>query len=224
MTAGHRKIPVLPERPRVHPIPCPISRSYPVGRQSFSRAGQGDVLTLTITSSQPFPDGVQARLITTLHSTRGKVWAEDAFARTDDRTLVCRLTPDHAGLRSFRAEFSLDRGATWLRDTVPDAWVLVDPPQVDGLRLYTLIPTVSGTIMDWTSDLKRIREMGFNAVHLLPITTLDTSQSPYAAKDLFDIDPSYLVKNDRARRLWRRWKPSSKKPGRSDSGCVLTWC
>jgi len=39
--------------------------------------------------------------------------------------------------------------------------------------------------------------MGFNAVHLLPITTLDTSESPYAAMDLFDIDHSYLVKGSR---------------------------
>jgi hypothetical protein len=35
--------------------------------------------------------------------------------------------------------------------------------------------------------------MGFNAVHLLPITTLDTSASPYSARDLFDVDPSYLI-------------------------------
>ncbi len=34
--------------------------------------------------------------------------------------------------------------------------------------------------------------MGFNSVHLLPVTTLDTSESPYAANNLFDIDPSYL--------------------------------
>ena len=35
--------------------------------------------------------------------------------------------------------------------------------------------------------------MGFNAVHLLPVTTLGASQSPYAAGDLFALDPSYLT-------------------------------
>jgi len=34
--------------------------------------------------------------------------------------------------------------------------------------------------------------MGFNAVHLLPVTMLDTSESPYAAYDFFGIDPGYL--------------------------------
>jgi glycosidase len=135
--------------------------------------------------------------MTTLNSNNGNAWDTVPFVRDDERTLTCRVKPKRPGLHSFRAEFSLDKGVTWLRDTVPDAWVLIDPPQVDGLRLYTLIPTVSGTVADWKADLKRIRDMGFNAVHLLPVTTLDTSESPYAARDLFDIDHSYLVERAR---------------------------
>ena len=193
MPIRHRRIPVLPERPRVHPVAGHISRSYPVGRQSFSRACQGEILTLTIITEGPLPENVHARLVTTLNSKKGNVWVEVPFVHVNERTLMCHVMPEYPGLRSFRAEFSLDNGGTWHRDTVPDAWVLVDPPPVDGLRLYTLIPTVSGTVADWQADLKRIRGMGFNAIHLLPVTTLDTSESPYAAKDLFDIDPSYLV-------------------------------
>jgi hypothetical protein len=102
------------------------------------------------------------------------------------------MTPDHPGLHSFRAEFSVDNGAVWHRDDVPDAWILIDPPQVDDLRVYTFIPTVSGNIADWKGYLKHITDMGFNAIHLLPITAMDTSRSPYSAKSLFDIDPSYL--------------------------------
>jgi len=149
-------------------------------------------MALTITTEDTLPDTVQARLMTTLNSAGGNVWDEIPFARTDERTLTCQVTPELAGLHSFRAEFSLDGGGTWLRDTIPDAWVLVDVPQVDGLRLYTVIPNVSGTVADWKADLKRIREMGFNAVHLLPITTQDTSESPYAAADLFALDTRYL--------------------------------
>jgi starch synthase (maltosyl-transferring) len=150
-------------------------------------------MTLTITTESPLPGNVQANLVTTLNSNGGNAWDELPFVRADERTLMCRVMPEHPGLHCFRAEFSLDMSATWHRDTVPDAWVLVDPAQVEGLRLYTLIPTISGTVADWKADLKRIQAMGFNAVHLLPITAMDTSESPYAAKDLFDIDPSYLM-------------------------------
>ena len=110
-----------------------------------------------------------------------------------DRTLTCRITPVRPGFHSFRTEFSLDAGATWSQDSVSDAWVMVDPPQLDGLRMYSMVPTASGTIADWKTDLNRIRSMGFNAVHVLPITARDASQSPYAAKDLFSIDPSYMI-------------------------------
>ena len=193
MPIQRRLIPILPARPRVHPVSNQVRRSYPTGHQSCSRACQGEILALGISVGEPLDDNVQARLVTTLNSNDGTEWTEAPFVRANDRTLTCRVMAEHPGIHSFRAEFSLDRGATWLRDTVPDAWILVDPPQVDALRLYALIPTISGTVADWKVDLKRIRDMGFNAVHLLPVTPLDTSESPYAARDLFDIDQGYLV-------------------------------
>jgi hypothetical protein len=188
----HRQIPVLPSRPHVHPLLGKLTRSYPVGRESFSRACQGDVLVLRITTIEPLGPKVRVSLMTTVNSTSAADWTRVLFERTDDRTLTCRITTRLPGLHSFRAEFSLDGGGTWLRDNVPDGWVLIDPPQVDALRVYTLIPTVSGTLADWTSDLQRIADMGFNAIHLLPVTAMDTSESPYSARDLFDIDHSYL--------------------------------
>jgi hypothetical protein len=197
MPIQHRKIPVLPESPRIRPIAGKISRSYPVGRQSFSRACQGEILTLTITAEDPLPVNIHANLVTTLNSNDGTEWNTIPFVPDDEHTLVCRVKPKWSGLHSFRAEFSMDKGSSWLRDSVPDAWILIDPPQVDGLCLYTMIPNVSGSMTDWKNDLKRIREMGFNAIHLLPITTLDTSESPYAAMDLFDIDQSYLEKGSK---------------------------
>ncbi|MHC1703678.1 MAG: alpha-amylase family glycosyl hydrolase [Tenuifilaceae bacterium] len=195
MTIHHRRIPVLPDRPVTFPIARQIRRSYPVGRQSFSRACKGKKMTLTITTEEPLPVEVQANIISTMNSIDGNEWEKIPFKRIDDHTLLCIIKPKHPGLHSFRAEFSLDNGVTWFGDNVPDAWLLVDPPQVDGLRLYTIIPNVAGTITEWKSDLKRISGMGFNAVHLLPLTTLDTSESPYSAKDLFDVDPSYLDKD-----------------------------
>ena len=152
---------------------------------------------MTITTGEALPDNVQISLATTLNSDGGNAWIKIPFERADERTLKCRIIPDRPGLHSFRAEFSLDKGVTWLGDTVPDAWILIDPPQVDGLRIYTLIPNVSGTASDWKTDLKRIGDMGFNAVHLLPITTMDNSESPYSAKYLFDVDHAYLMTGSR---------------------------
>ncbi len=192
MLLSHRPIPVLPECPRVIPIAGHITHSYPVGRQSYSRAFQGKAMLLTITVENPLPSNIQANLVTTMNSDSANSWNIVPFNVINERKLICSITPEHTGFHSFRAEFSLDKGVTWIRDNVPDAWVLIDPPQVDGLRLYTMIPTVSGTLADWKVDLIRISGMGFNAVHLLPITSLDTSESPYSANDLFDIDKSYL--------------------------------
>jgi hypothetical protein len=118
------------------------------------------------------------------------------FVLSDSHTLRCDANPARPGLYSYHAEYSLDDGESWLQDSVPDAWILVDPPQVDGVRLYTMVPSISGTIEDWTSDLKRIAGLGFNAVHLLPVTAQDTSESPYSASDLFKIEPSYLRAGD----------------------------
>src|SRR5277367_2365714 len=81
MTTEHRQIPILPECPRVHPIACEIRRSYPVGRQSFSRACQCEVLVLTITAGNPLPDNVQASLVTTLKSEGGNAWTKIPFVR-----------------------------------------------------------------------------------------------------------------------------------------------
>lgn len=194
MARYNRRIPVLPDCPIVLPVRGFINRSYPVGRQSFSRAFKGKAFTTTITTEFPLPAKTIARFIIASGS-NGEIKQEVLpFLLADECTFKCQYIPGNTGLHSFRAEFSPDYGLTWIRDNVPDAWVLIDPPQVDGLRLYTLIPAVSGTIKDWKEDLVRIKGMGFNAVHLLPVTTLDSSESPYSARDLFSIDTCYLEK------------------------------
>lgn len=190
-------IPALPSRPLVHSIGGTIHRSYPVGRLEYSRVTREDYfkISLTIDMDAPFRTNIMVNLATTLNSPGGKEWSSVPFVWADSRTLICQLKAPYCGLFSFRAEFSLDDGNSWMRDMVEDAWILVDPPQVDGLCMYTLLPNISGTIKEWITDLKRIKAMGFNAIHLLPLTTLDISQSPYSAKDLFSIDPSYLSSN-----------------------------
>jgi len=191
-STGHRRIPTLPDCPVSHPFIGHIVRSYPVGRKHYSRAVQGQVMTLSISKESPFPEGIRANLVSTINSNGHRKWNTVSFRLKDPSTLLCEITPVDTGIHSFRVEFSVNGGETWIRDNVPDSMVVIDPPQVDGLILYTLIPNVSGTISDWKKDLKRIKEMGFNAVHLLPITMLDGSESPYSAYDYFSIDKSYL--------------------------------
>jgi hypothetical protein len=188
----HRRIPVLPVRPRLHPFAGSITRSYTAGRMQYARAFHGEPVTISISSTVPFPPVVNAHIVMTRYANGDTSSNQFPFVRIDDQTIRCIATPEKSGLHSFRAEYSLDGGTAWLQDTAPDGWVLVDPSQVDGARIYTMIPTVSGTIKDWTADLPRIVEMGFTAVHLLPVTTQDTSQSPYSAHDLFSVDAAYL--------------------------------
>jgi hypothetical protein len=96
------------------------------------------------------------------------------------------------GLFEFRVKYSFDNGSTWFWDHASEKKVFVDPPEMRSIRVYTLIPTVSGTITEWKKMLTQIKEMGFNAIHLLPVTKMGSSESPYSATDLFEIDPSYI--------------------------------
>lgn len=192
MPVTHRLIPSLPVCPRSRAIAKELHRSYPTGKKAISRAFCGSVFELTISTRDRFPAGVQANLVTTLNAAADKDWNKVPFTLRDEKTLTCKIVPEKKGLYSFWVQFSVDGGATWIHDPVPDGWVLVDPAQVDHLRMYTLIPNVSGTFSDWSAELVRIKGLGFNAVHFLPLTTLDTSQSPYSAKSLFDVDPSFL--------------------------------
>src|SRR5713101_1473289 len=38
----------------------------------------------------------------------------------------------------------------------------------EGLRIYNLFPSLTGTIRDWATHLPRIAAMGFNAVYINP--------------------------------------------------------
>jgi hypothetical protein len=109
-------------------------------------------------------------------------------------SLSCKVR--RCGRYTFKLKYTFDDGRTWYWDRVPFSHVIVDPEGVKDIRMYTLIQAVSGTMRDWADMLPRIKGMGFNAVHLLPITSLDFSESPYAAYDLFSIDGAYC-ENDK---------------------------
>ncbi|CAN5825468.1 hypothetical protein BH11PLA1_BH11PLA1_00740 [soil metagenome] len=124
----HRRIPVLPGRPE--PIQSRAGFHAPIRWAArASRACAGGVVLLTITT-QVSSHRAYRHHVSTPNSSGLDDWTTRPFVQTYARTLVCRMPSGRPGVKSFRAEFSLDGGATWSADTVPDAWILIDPPQV----------------------------------------------------------------------------------------------
>lgn len=59
------------------------------------------------------------------------------------------------------------------------------------MRCYTLIPRYSGYISDWIKLVPQIVELGFDTIHILPITKMGQSLSPYSSTNPYVIDPMY---------------------------------
>jgi hypothetical protein len=198
------KSPVLPS----FEIPELISRNMRIGkegllRRSFSvvpddffRIYQNDVLHLEVEFRNKDARG-QIYLYTNIDCPRYE-WRELKFIHEKSGIYSLSYTVRLCGSYKFKLKYSLDNGKTWYWDRVPFSHVIVDPETMRDIRMYTLIPSVSGTISDWTEHLPHIAGLGFNAVHLLPITSLDLSESPYAAHDLFSIDKAYRGTDDRS--------------------------
>jgi len=126
----------------------------------------------------------------------GDEWSEIEFRNNFSGNFSLSVTPPKCGIFLFKIKHSPDNGKTWYWDGCPVGKVIVDPEDTKDIRMYTFIPNVSGHIGDWVGALDHIRDLGFNTVHLLPVTTMDYSESPYAAADLFSIDPSFLNPSD----------------------------
>lgn len=111
-------------------------------------------------------------------------WTFLRFTEDNDRYTLSIEKPS-CGRASFRFAVKTSQGLLW--EPAPYHQLFVDPDPMD-VRLYTMIPNVTGPISGWSHKLKDIASMGFNAVHILPFTQMGPSESPYAASDLFSID------------------------------------
>ncbi len=161
---------------------------------AFFRIYKDEPLSLEMT----FPEGnpsYRVMLYTNLLGT-SEEWGEIEFRNNLSGNYTLSVLPSKCGIFLFKIKYSPDNGKTWYWDRCPVAKVIVDPEVAKDIRMYTMIPSVSGHIGDWISALDHIRDLGFNTVHLLPVTTMDYSESPYAAADLFSIDPSFLDPSD----------------------------
>ncbi len=137
-----------------------------------------------------------SELLVLLNSNLSGEWADYPFQKTGEQEYSLELQCKQPGAYHAKVKYSQTQGTTWHFDNIPHSSIMIDPVESKQLRLYTLIPTISGHINHWIEALHRIKKMGFNAVHLLPVTAMDTSESPYAAADLFDIDQSYAIPDD----------------------------
>jgi len=165
-------------------------RSFAVGIDALSRVQEGSSLPVEVTFREEVSEAVLcvevqvgARLERTEIPMEG---AQNRF-----RAAIACSRP---GLMRFKVRYC--DGGVWNWDHVSYCYVMVDPSRLDRLRMYTLVPHASGTIRNWTEALPHIARMGFNMLHLLPITRMGRSENPYAAYDLFSIDPRYLDPED----------------------------
>jgi len=161
---------------------------------AFFRIYKDEPLALEVTFQDASPSS-RVMLYTNLLGSADE-WGEIEFTNHLSGNFSLSVMPVKCGIFLFKIKYSQDNGKTWYWDGCPLAKVIVDPADARDIRMYTLLPNVSGHIGDWIIALDHIRNLGFNTVHLLPVTTMDFSESPYAAADLFSIDPALLNPSD----------------------------
>ena len=167
-----------------------FKRSWSATPDEFFRIYKDEPLSLEVTFRERNPSS-RVKLYTNLFGDSDG-WGEIEFKNNSSGDFSLSVSPPKCGIFLFRVKHSPDNGKTWYWDRVPFSKVIVDPEEVKDIRMYTLIPTVSGHVGDWITALDHIRDLGFNTVHILPVTTMEPSESPYAANDLFSMDPSFL--------------------------------
>ncbi len=196
MTLTRQSIPQLSPRSLPKGEAVITQRSFPFGQKNFFRHFNDEPLNLTITLNQRGTHPPQVLLYSDIGATPPGDWLDRPFSSHNDKDFQIAITFPRCGLYRFRIKYSLDGGDKWFWDRAPHSYVMVDPPSIRTVRLYTLIPSASGNISDWKALLPSIRAMGFDTIHLLPISQMGYSNSPYAAQDLFDVDARYRDPSD----------------------------
>ena len=196
MTLQRLPIPQLPKHTLQTGEAGIIQRSFPFGKKNFFRLFRDQPLDLTITLNNHNATPPQVVLHTDIGETGPGDWRDIPFTTTDGLTFRLTHPIPRCGLYRFRIKYSFDGGDPWCWDRAPHSYVMVDPPSLRTVRLYTLIPSASGTLSDWKRLLPDITTMGFDALHLLPVSQMGFSDSPYAASNLFDVDARYRDPSD----------------------------
>lgn len=169
--------------------PGTIWRSFSSGPENFFRVNEDERIRLEVKFKHP-----QAKAAVTLFTNinnHSEEWYELPFRFGDSHTFYLDVKCSKPGRYCFKVKYTLD-GHKWLWDCVPFSYVMIDPSLHSTIKTYSLVTTSAGNISDWTRMLPHVREVGCNVLHLLPVTRMGNSEAPYAAKDLFSIDPAYM--------------------------------
>lgn len=170
-----------------------VRRSYSPGSQNLTRLVQNQSLEIELVfqPGSALPEEAVVDL-----DRRSDGWHESAILVSKDGTFTGSTAIRTSGLLRAKARYRFTDGP-WVYDSTPYAYFLVDPAHTMYVRSYTFYPGSNGTIREgWIPSLPRIAELGYNTIHLLPVTKMGPSQSPYAASDVFQIDPAYSNAQD----------------------------
>lgn len=196
MSAARRKIkpPVIDVRASSNFFDGVVAgRSYVLGRENFLRCFQNQICKISIQLKPNVPSDYLFFLHVDVEDYARVAWDLPMRRRGDE--IFISLDTSRPGVYRLVLKVVDSNKQSYL-DQTDEGYLMIDPEAMLGLKMYTLIPAQTGHIGDWIKWLEPIRRMGFNAVHLLPITTMGSSQSPYATKYFSDIDPSYAIPGD----------------------------
>ncbi|MCH2175464.1 MAG: alpha-amylase family glycosyl hydrolase [Lentisphaeria bacterium] len=165
--------------------------SLPEKKQAFFRVNANEQYPLKIQMPEQLGDVSAVRLAARITYETSPLYFDASYQKETS---------------SWTTEISVNKLGSydaWLEYKVTDTWkiaknqfaFLADPQNFNKLKIYTIIPVISGTLDEMSQDLDNIAALGFNMVHLLPLSQTAYSESPYAAKDLLKLDPHFLPDN-----------------------------
>ena len=127
-----------------------LKHEFPFGAEDHFRLIRGEVLRLKVQFVDgPVPDHTQVILSTNMGDTGDGSWQEIPFDQMERGVFELKAPLEAAGSFRGKIRYSFDGGRKWYRDRLPLFSFIVDPSGVSDVRLYTLIPNVSGTIAEW---------------------------------------------------------------------------
>ena len=144
-----------------------LLRSAPALPDGFARLSSGE--PLLVEASLAGGDSATAA-VALLYAPieREQHWQAEPLTRSGNSWRVCAALPQR-GPWLARLVYTRD-GRVWRSEREEWMTILVDPPSVGDLRVYTLIPRLSGPYSAWPGWFEKAAAMGFNAVHILPVT------------------------------------------------------
>lgn len=172
----------MPDTPTNVTVWPGIRRSFPTGPNTYITARIGERLKVWVDLPDAPPE-TQVRLLSDMLPNGALALQRQSGLRFQTSVEV------QPGRYTFRLAIRRTK-ESWGYDAADPVRLLVRRP-LPTCRMYSLLPTASGTISQWRDRLPDLQALGFDTVHVLPVTTMCQSKSPYSAHDLFHVEPRY---------------------------------